>query len=153
MFLAQVYLSTRWDELTVTAWPDEQRRAFLLQQFGFQSRDWERNYPRMERLIVRIDGEDAGRLYIDRRAAERDLRVVDIALLPTHRGRGVASRIFARLFAEADSLGWKTSIHVEQHNRAKNLYARLGFGPVRTHGIYLLLERPPQPTAAPASLP
>lgn len=142
-FLREIYCSTRWEELALSGWSDEEKRAFLVQQFEFQSRDWERNYPRMQRQIVVVDGFDAGRLYIDRRERDRDLRVVDIALLPPFRNRGVATRIFTDLFVEMDECGWKTSIHVEHQNPAKNLYTRLGLEPRRkTNGVYLLMERP-----------
>ncbi len=141
-FLAEVYISTRWEELSVSAWPDAQKRSFLLQQFEFQSKDWARNYETLRRDIVSIGEKPVGRLYTDRRLAQRDIRVVDIALLPAVRGHGVATRIFGELFAEADASGWKVSIHVEYQNRAKNLYTRLGFLPARDAGVYLLMERP-----------
>lgn len=126
----------------VTGWPDHTKRAFLEQQFGCQTLDWNRNYPDARREIILVDGEPAGRLYQDHFAADRDLRVVDIALLPAFRNRGVATRIFSDLFREADHLGWRVSIHVEQNNPAKNLYTRLGFVPVSHHGIYILMQRP-----------
>jgi len=141
--LGEIYRSTRWEELALSGWSDEEKRSFLAQQFEFQRRDWDRNYPRLQRQIVIVDGLDAGRLYIDRREADCDLRVVDVALLPAFRNRGVATRIFTDLFAKADARGWKTSIHVEHQNPAKNLYTRLGLEPRRkTNGVYLLMERP-----------
>jgi ribosomal protein S18 acetylase RimI-like enzyme len=140
-FLCEVYRTTRWDELAVTGWSDEAKRAFLLQQFDCQSRDWGHNYPNMDRRIIRVNDADAGRLYLDRRVADRDLRVVDIALLPAFRGQGVATRIFSDLFTEADERQWRVSVHVEQNNPAKRLYLRLGFAPVNLHGIYLLMAR------------
>lgn len=125
----------------VTGWPDHMKRAFLEQQFGCQTLDWNRNYPDARRDVILVDGEPAGRLYVERFVADRDLRVVDIALLPAFRNRGVATRLFSDLFREADQLGWRVSIHVEQNNPAKNLYTRLGFVPVSHHGIYILMRR------------
>lgn len=151
-FLGDVYASTRWEEMSVAGWPDAQKRAFLRQQFDFQTRDWDRTYPHAQREIILVDGEPAGRLYIHRNMTEHDLRVVDIALLPAFRNRGIATRIFHNLFEEGDRLGWKVSIHVEQQNPARHLYTRLGFAPVRTtNGIYVLMERNAAPVASAVS--
>ncbi len=145
-FLLEVYSSTRREELAqATDWSEAQRRAFLAQQFEFQTKDWARVHPRARREIIVLDGRDAGRLYTNRSVGDADLRVIDIALLPAFRNRGVATRIFTDLFSEADEQGWKVSIHVEHQNPAKNLYARLGFGPVLDRGVYLLMARAPMP--------
>lgn len=136
----------------VTGWPDQMKRSFLEQQFGCQTLDWNRNYPDARRELILVDGEPAGRLYVERFAADRDLRVIDIALLPAFRNRGVATRIFSDLFLEAEKLGWRVSIHVEQNNPAKNLYTRLGFVPVTQHGIYILMQRAAPAATSPASL-
>ncbi len=142
-FLAAVYLSTRWHELSATGWPEDQIRGFLRQQFEFQSKDWARNYPAAQRDIILVDDQPAGRLYVDRRPESAELRVIDIALLPAFRHRGIGTRIFLELFAEADRRRWRVSIHVEQDNPAKNLYARLGFMPVSRQSFYILMSRDP----------
>lgn len=155
-FLQEVFFSTRWEELAAAPWSDLEKRAFLAQQFDFQSRDWDRVHPRANRQVILVDGAPAGRLYTNRSEAESDLRVVDIALLPPFRNRGAATQLFTDLFAEADAAGWKVSIHVEHQNPARRLYDRLGFGPVKDRGIYLLMERPaafrPQPAEPLASV-
>jgi GNAT superfamily N-acetyltransferase len=142
-FLGELYASTRWEEIAATGWPDAQKRAFLAQQFGFQTADWARGFPHAARQLILVEGAPAGRLYVNRSAADRALNVIDIALLPAWRGRGIGTRIFHGLVAEAEALGWKISLHVEPQNPARRLYARLGFAPVRDTGVYLLLERAP----------
>jgi ribosomal protein S18 acetylase RimI-like enzyme len=141
-FLAEVYRSSRWEELEPTGWDEAQKRAFLRQQFDAQTKDWNRTLPRAKREIILVDGEPAGRLYTDARPASQELRVADIALLPAFRRRGIASRIFAQLIAETEPKAWKISLHVEHHNPARHLYDRLGFIPVRNEGVYLYMERP-----------
>ncbi len=77
-------------------------------------------------------------MYVDRRPG--DIRIVDIALLPEFRGEGVGGRLLAQLMDEAAASGRKLSIHVEIHNRAAELYDRLGFAVVAEHGIYRRME-------------
>lgn len=146
-FLFQLYCSTRWEELLVTAWTDTEKIAFLRQQLSAQTQDWARTMPNASREIIVADGSPAGRVYVDRRAKERDIRVVDISLLPAFRNRGIGTRIFEALFEEADEKRWKVSIHVEGHNPARRLYDRLGFLPMKEGSIYTLMERSPRKPA------
>ena len=81
-----------------------------------------------------------GRLYVDR--WPREVRIVDISLLPEHRGRGLGGALLAAVFAEADAAGKPVSIHVERFNPALRLYTRLGFAFREDKGVYLLLQRP-----------
>ena len=91
--------------------------------------------------MVLVDGMSAGRLYVDRTADE--IRIVDITLLPEHRGRGVGQALLEPVLAEGERDGLPVTIHVERHNPALRLYARLGFEVVDDPGgIYLFLRRP-----------
>jgi ribosomal protein S18 acetylase RimI-like enzyme len=139
-FLFRLYASTRAEELAVVAWSDEQKEAFLRQQFGAQHAYWTEHYTGATFDLVLVDGKPGGRLYVDR--WPREVRIVDIALMPEHRGSGIGSRLLKRVFAEADGAGKPVSIHVESYNPAKRLYERLGFVQVGDHGVYLLMERP-----------
>lgn len=145
-FLEALYASTRHDELAVTGWPVEQIQAFLAQQFKAQSADWERNYPAMERFVVEVDATAAGRLYLDWR--EDELRIVDIALLPTYRGRGIGGKLLRGLLDQCRLQGKAARIHVEKQNPALRLYERLGFAPEKDVGVYWLLAWQPGTGAA-----
>jgi ribosomal protein S18 acetylase RimI-like enzyme len=72
-----------------------------------------------------------------------DIRIMDIALAPGFRGRGIGTSLLRSLMDEADESARKVSIHVEQNNPARSLYDRLGFLPAGEHGVYVLMERPP----------
>jgi ribosomal protein S18 acetylase RimI-like enzyme len=72
-----------------------------------------------------------------------DIRIMDIALAPGFRGRGIGTSLLRSLMDEADESARKLSIHVEQNNPARSLYDRLGFLPAGEHGVYVLMERPP----------
>jgi ribosomal protein S18 acetylase RimI-like enzyme len=69
-----------------------------------------------------------------------ELRIIDIALLPEYRRRGVGSFLLDRLREEASGNALPLRIHVERHNAARALYERLGFRAVADRGVYLFLE-------------
>lgn len=133
-----VYASTRTEELAPVPWTEAQKEAFLRMQFRAQTLDYQANYPDAERRLILVDGVPAGRLYVDRR--EDEVRIVDIALLPAHRGAGVGGAILRDLLAEAAAAGKPLRIHVEQVNPALRLYERLGFKRIGDTGVYYLME-------------
>lgn len=142
-FLRDVYAGTRIDELAPLGWSAEQVEAFIAMQFEAQRRDYWHNYDTSRFQIVTFGGVDAGRLYVERRPDE--LRVVDIALLPEFRRRGIATQLFGTLFDEADAAGLAVRIHVEYNNPAQYLYLRLGFAFCGETGpVYRLMERLPR---------
>ncbi|MGW5237397.1 GNAT family N-acetyltransferase [Monashia sp. NPDC004114] len=139
-FLYRVYASTRTDELATVPWTDVQKDTFLRAQFDAQDRWYHENYTRTTYELIVLNGEPAGRLYV--RRGETDIRIVDIALLPEHRGFGVGTWLLEALLAEADAGGKSVTIHVERTNPALRLYQRLGFAVSEDKGVYLFLERP-----------
>jgi ribosomal protein S18 acetylase RimI-like enzyme len=92
-------------------------------------------------LVVLRGEEPIGRLYLDRWPAEH--RVIDIALLPAHRGRGYGGALMQDLVDEAIASSKAVSIHVEKNNPARRLYERLGFVVAGEQGVYDRLERRP----------
>jgi ribosomal protein S18 acetylase RimI-like enzyme len=151
-FLLRLYASTREGELAAVPFTPEQRAAFLAQQFDAQSRHYATAYDEASCDVVEVDGRAAGRLIVARGPDE--LRVLDVALLPKHRGRGLGTRVLAAILAEADARGAPTTLHVEVRNPAQRLYRRLGFRPVGVQGgVHLLLERPPSARGGGAGAP
>jgi ribosomal protein S18 acetylase RimI-like enzyme len=140
-FLVELYGSTREDELAQVQWDDGARRAFVEHQFAAQDAHYRANYPGATLDVVEVDGAPAGRLYVHR--GPGDIRIMDIALAPAFRGRGIGTALLRSLIEEADASARKLSIHVEVNNPARSLYDRLGFLPAGEHGVYVLMERPP----------
>jgi len=137
-FLYQVYASTREDELKSVGWGTEQLEAFLRMQFFAQDKHYRENYPGAEFLII-SDGEtQAGRLYLYRHPKE--LRIMDIALLPEHRRKGTGTFILRSLLQEAKESGQAVTIHVEKENPALNLYRSLGFQEAEERGVYFFMK-------------
>ena len=140
-FLIELYASVREPELAHLPWDDGMRRAFVEQQFTAQDTHYREHYPGATLDVIEVDGEPAGRLYVHRGAS--DIRIMDIALAPEYRGRGIGSGLLRSLIAEAQANARTLSIHVETNNPARRLYERLGFVQAGEHGVYLLLERAP----------
>jgi ribosomal protein S18 acetylase RimI-like enzyme len=140
-FLVGLYASTREEELTQVAWDERAKRAFVEHQFSAQDSHYREHYPGATLDLIEVDGRLAGRLYVHR--GEQDIRIMDIALAPEFRGRGIGTELLRSLIAEADESDRKLSIHVEFNNPARSLYDRLGFQPAGEHGVYVLMERPP----------
>ena len=137
-FLAGLYASTRAEELAVTGWSAEKMVAFCRQQFDAQSVHYRENYPGASLQVIERVGAPIGRLYVAR--WEREIRIMDIAMLPEHRGFGIGTNLLRELQEEARSAGKTLTIHVERFNPALRLYQRLGFQMVEDKGVYLLME-------------
>lgn len=138
-FLFRLYASMRWDELSGLAeWSDEQKLAFLAQQFEAQRSHYLTHYHDASFLVVERAGQPVGRLYLFRNPGH--IRVVDIGLLPDARNLGLGTALLNALFSEARASGCSVSVHVEVFNPAKNLYERLGFREISDAGPYKLME-------------
>ena len=137
-FLYSVYASTRQEELAQLNWTEEEKASFLLQQFIAQQRHYHEQYAGASHDLIEVDGQPGGRLYVARR--ETEIRVMEIALLPEYRGRGIGTWLLNQLLDEAARTARRVTIHVEKLNPARRLYARLGFAEIADRGVYLLLE-------------
>jgi GNAT superfamily N-acetyltransferase len=137
-FLQRVYASTRVEELAVTGWSEEQKTAFLQHQFTAQDAHYRKHYPTAEFSVIEEEGLSVGRLYVDRWT--REIRIMDIALLPEHRRKGTGTLLIAALQEEARATAKALSIHVEKFNPAMRLYERLGFKPIEDKDVYVLME-------------
>lgn len=140
--LYQVYSSTRTGELSrVTSWTEEQKQVFLRWQFDAQHQYYQHNYPGAHFWIIEYEGQPIGRLYLHPAYANNSMRIIDIALLPPWRNRGLGRQILLDVMELAQSRGRAVTIHVERFNPAMRLYKSLGFQLVSiTNGVYHLLE-------------
>src|SRR5947207_962373 len=133
-FLSDLYASTRSEEMAMVPWTPEQKAEFLAMQFAAQWSHYEQYYPDADFLVVEAEGRPIGRIYIDRGPDE--ILLVDIALMPDQRGKGIGRQMMQELLDEAAAAGKNVVIHVERYNPALHLYQRLGFEPVGESGVY-----------------
>lgn len=142
-FLRKLYISTRWEEVAVLVdWTEQQKLQFLSEQFSFQHAHYMEAYQSAEFLIVKEGKQSIGRLYKDYR--EDEIRIIDIALLPEYRGKGIGGQIMESILAEAEKMGKAVRIHVEYNNPAMKLYKRLGFSKIGDTGVYYFMEWRPK---------
>ena len=136
-FLYSVYASTREAELAGVDWTEEEKAAFLWQQFKAQDRHYREQYDGAVYDVIEVDSRPAGRLYVAR--WEGEIRIMEIALLPEYRSRGIGTSLLRQLLNKAASTSRRVSIHVEKFNPARRLYARLGFAEIADRGVYTLM--------------
>ncbi|HMV84448.1 MAG TPA: GNAT family N-acetyltransferase [Blastocatellia bacterium] len=140
-FLYKLYAGTRAEELAAWGWDDAQQQLFLQLQFRGRQAHYAQ-YPNPDHRIILDEELPIGRLLVSR--LEKEIRLVDIALLPEHRGRGIGAKLIQELLHEAARSGKVVRLHVEKFNRAQQLYGRLGFeiaGDAQTH--YLMEWKSP----------
>jgi ribosomal protein S18 acetylase RimI-like enzyme len=137
-FLARLYATTRDFELDLLPWGPEQKSAFLQSQFSLQRQHYRRHYPNAAFLIIESNGAQIGRMYVDR--SESDILLMDIALMPRFRGKGLGGQLMAELLAEAGAAHKAVRIHVERNNPALHLYERLRFRVIEDKGVHYMME-------------
>ncbi len=140
-FLFQLYATTREAEFAALGWDRAQLHALLRMQFLSQQRWYETAFPSAEHRIVILDDAPVGRIMVHRGADAATL--VDIALLPQHRGQGIGNRLIQDLIEQCARQGLPLRLQVLKTNPAARLYARLGFVKTGEDGMYVQMERPP----------
>ena len=143
LFLQRLYGTTRELELRQVAWTDEQKAAFVEQQFSAQTSHYKDAYYDAEFWVIEREGLPIGRLYLHQQGD--DMRIVDIAILPEQQRGGIGTEILKTVMSEAAANGSSVSIHVEMFNPALQLYDRLGFRHVADQGVYYLMKWKPEP--------
>jgi ribosomal protein S18 acetylase RimI-like enzyme len=140
-FLLDVYASTRADEMAIVPWTDEQRLAFVKSQFSLQQDHYSKKYPTANHDIILSHGKQVGRLYVA--SLEKEIRIVDITLLPAERNVGIGSYLLKQLIHQARHESKVTTIYVEVYNPSLSLFKRLGFTASQQDGFHLLMELTP----------
>jgi len=124
-FFFALYRSTRDDLLALLADP-RYIDALVAMQQQMQARDYCQRYPDALYRVLELDGVAVGRLVTAEVAGA--VRVVDLAVIPWARGRGVAGEALRRLQATAAGEGRDLTLAVRTDNAgARRLYAALGF--------------------------
>jgi len=142
LFIETVYRSTREEELKLTNWNEEQKNAFIIMQSMAQLSDYKIKFPGAAFRVVMYGKQDAGRFYTWEN--EHEIRLIDISLLPSFRGKGIGSSLLGALIKRANASRKTISLHVDPVNPALHLYLRMGFIHVRNNGLHLYMERKPE---------
>jgi GNAT superfamily N-acetyltransferase len=137
-FLIKLYASSRAEEMAGLPWDQDQRDSFMQMQFAAQQQDYKRRFPDGDHRLLLVDGEPAGRVYLAR--SGKEIRILDIALLPEHRNKGIGTGVIKGLLDEAARTQRPIRVYVEQFNPAMRLFERLGFSKTEDIGSHFLLE-------------
>jgi ribosomal protein S18 acetylase RimI-like enzyme len=125
-WLHDLYASTRAEEMRSVPWDAQTKRRFLDQQFSLQHTHFVNHFGNADFLAIESGrGKPIGRYYVSRGAP---MNIIDIALLPEHRGRGIGTALIEHTLGEARERGCGVLLHVVKTNdRAFKLYQQLGF--------------------------
>jgi len=138
-FLLDVFASTRELERAGAEWTEASWDAFLHSQLEAQRTHYEARFPGSVHQVILHDSVPVGRIWVYR--GQDEIRLLDIAILPERRGRGIGSHLIRELQVEAQAAALPLRHSVEIDNpRARQLYERLGFAPIQTRGIHTLME-------------
>lgn len=129
-----LYADTRSDEMSQVDWSNEQKHAFLSQQFQAQTHHYQVNFPSSTTRIIYLNDQPIGRLILN--TTETYIHIIDIALLFKYRNKGIGSILLKELMKDATSLNLPIVLRVEIFNPAIRLYHRLGFEKTRSLEVY-----------------
>jgi ribosomal protein S18 acetylase RimI-like enzyme len=121
-------------------------RAFFAQvmpgQFQAQTASYAAEFPTARFDIIELDGQPIGRIVVDSRADV--VHLVDQAIVPEQRNRGIGTAIMRDLMARAAAAGLPVQLEVASDNDpCIGLYRRLGFEQTEVTDLYLrMLWRP-----------
>ena len=138
-FLLSIYASTREEELSQAEWAEGQKEMFLRWQFDLQRREYDARFPNASYNVIVIDQQPAGRIWVG--SDDKQIRLLDIALLPEFQNRGAGTILLRRLMDQAGKSG-KALRHMVflLNNNADRFYERLGFTVIEDLGAYKHME-------------
>lgn len=129
-------------ELALLPLPADQVDAMISLQWQAQRSGYGSSYPEAVDSVIEADDVPVGRVLVD---PGPPLTIVDLVVLPAHRGAGVASAALGVVLADADARAVATQLHVRRENPAQRLYTRLGFVVDADEGLDVLMVRGPAP--------
>jgi ribosomal protein S18 acetylase RimI-like enzyme len=137
-FLFQLFTSDRGGDLAKLDWAPGRITDFLSQQYAAQQRFFQADHPHAEQLVILQAAERIGTMVVAR--DEREIRIVDIALLPPYRNAGIGTYLIRELLGEARQLGKVFRVQVMRANPAVALFERLGVVKTGETGSHYQME-------------
>lgn len=139
-FLQHLYGTTR-DDIIHLPFDEAGKQAFILLQYAARKKHYDEYYAGAEDYIILYDRERAGRFTVE--FSKDDIRLVDIAILPEYRGRGIGTALVDDTKKISAETARPFTLHAIKDSRALHLYERLGFRVIGETGIYNKLEWKP----------
>ena len=145
-FLVSVYAGTRARELAQVQWEEGQKESFVRWQFEMQQKEYETRFPDARYDVILVDGVPAGRIWVG--SDDKQIRLLDIAVMEQFQNRGVGTILLRRLMDEATEAN-KPLRHMVfvLNDNAHRFYERLGFRVIEDLGGYKHMEWVPGATS------
>lgn len=141
LFIETVYRSTREQELKLTNWPEQQKKAFIVMQSMAQLADYKSKHPSALFQVIVYKKKDAGRIYTVEDGS--GIHLLDITLLPEFRGKGIGTFLLKSLIKKSIIVQKKITLQVDPANPALYLYLKLGFTRTSIAERRYVMERDP----------
>ena len=138
-FLLAVYADSREEELAQAVWAEGQKEAFVRWQYEMQRLEYDARFPDARYEVILVDGQPAGRIWVG--SDDKQIRLLDIALLKEFQNRGVGTFLLRRLMDEA-AAGDEILRHMGfiLNTDALRFYKKLGFVVFEDVGAYKHME-------------
>ncbi len=122
------------------ALPGEMQESLLEMQWRAREAGYRQVRPFARWLVVRADGERAGELVLDESGP---IHIVDFAIAPQARRRGIGTAVLQRLQGIAEERNQFLTLEVEPESAARSLYARLGFVEIGASEVHVAMSWSP----------
>lgn len=127
-FRYRLFCDSRQPEFALLL-PPPVYQQLMAHQFHAQTVSYRNDFPRARFDIIELGGEPIGRIVVDRPGTM--VYIVDQAVTPALRGRGIGTAMMRALMVEAQAAGLPLRLKVAQGEEAAlRLYLRLGFVPI-----------------------
>ncbi|MBV8831037.1 MAG: GNAT family N-acetyltransferase [Acidobacteriaceae bacterium] len=137
-FFYCLFAETRAGQFAGVGLPAPKIEQLMRMQFRAREAAYLREYPNSERVVISVGAEKAATLWCDQ--TDRDLRIIDIAVLPRFQGRGIARTAMQNVLRRAATERKTVRLSVRSENaRARALYEQLGFRVCGTGDFYVEL--------------
>lgn len=140
-FIESLFVSVRAPEFEAAGLEGEALASLLAMQFRAQRSHYARAYPEGDDRVIVDDGVDVGEWIVAELPGE--FRLIDISLLPEHRGRGIGTFLVGEYVTLAKAKQKPVVLHVEMNNPARRLYERFGFKIEEEVGMYYRMRCEP----------
>ncbi|MDQ6434868.1 GNAT family N-acetyltransferase [Mesorhizobium sp. LHD-90] len=138
-FRFELFCNSRPPEWRMAGFDPSLLRQIMRQQFEAQTVSYRAQFPRARFDIIELDGAPVGRIVVNRPGAV--VHIIDQAVVPELRGRGIGTCVMENLMEEAAEGGISVRLKVASDNDpSMRLYLRLGFAVIDRTEMYVEME-------------
>jgi ribosomal protein S18 acetylase RimI-like enzyme len=140
-FRYRLFCDSRQPEFALLLPPDVFQQV-MAHQFHAQTVSYCGRFPAARFDIIELAGRPIGRIVVDRPGD--NIHIIDQAIVPDLRSRGIGTAIMRVLMDEAAARRLPVTLEVASSNDpSMRLYVRLGFVPIETTPMYIRLAWTP----------